>query len=394
MKKKTIRDLDLNEKRVLVRVDFNVPLTEELAVSDNTRIVEALPTIKYIMEHNAKVILMSHLGRPDGKFIDKYRMAPVAAELERLLEKKVFTCKDCVGSAVKESIEKMDFGDVLVLENVRFHPEEEKNEDGFSKTLASWGDVFVNDAFGTAHRAHASTAGIAKYLPAYAGFLMEKEIEYLGKALHNPEKPMIAIIGGAKVSTKIAVLENLLGKVDTLIIGGGMSYTFLKALGEPIGKSLCEENFIAKSKEILDKAKSKNTEILLPLDGLTVTDIKAIATTEILDQKNFPSDRIAVDIGPKTIKLFSDAIKKAKTIFWNGPMGIFETNEYAKGTKEIGDAVVASKATSIIGGGDTVSAINKMGIASKMTHISTGGGASLEFIEGKELPGIAVLKDK
>ncbi|MFH1825282.1 MAG: phosphoglycerate kinase [Candidatus Firestonebacteria bacterium] len=393
MGKLSIRDLQFKGKRVLVRVDFNVPLDSNLKVTDDTRIREALPTIKYISNNGGKVILVSHLGRPDGKVVDKLRMAPVAKKLEELIGKKIGQVDDCIGDKVNYAISQMKNGDILLLENVRFHAEEEENDPRFAKSLAELADVYVNDAFGTAHRAHASTEGITKYVKqSAAGFLIEKEIKYLGLVLSNPSKPLMAIIGGAKISSKIDLLNNLLTKVDALIIGGGMAYTFLKAQGIKIGKSLIEEDKVEMAKEILKNAKEKNIPLLLPVDHV-VAD-KKDSPTDMKVVSDIPDNYIALDIGPKTIEEFGKAIKKAKTIFWNGPLGLFEVDAFAKGTTALARVIAESGAVSIVGGGDSVSAIKKAGVSDKITHISTGGGASLEFIEGKELPGIAALTEK
>lgn len=392
MGKLSIRDLQFKGKRVLVRVDFNVPLDSNLKVTDDTRIREALPTIKYISDKGGKVILISHLGRPDGKVVDKLRMSPVAKKLEELIGKKINKVDDCIGDKVKSAISSMKDGDILLLENVRFYPEEEKNDPKFAKSLAELADIYVNDAFGTAHRAHASTVGVTKYVKqSAAGFLMEKEIKYLGMVLSNPKKPLIAIIGGAKISSKIDLLNNLLTRVDTLIIGGGMAYTFMKAKGISVGKSLVEEDKLEVAKEILNNAEKKNIPLLLPVDHV-VAD-KKDAPTDIKVVTDIPDNYIALDIGPKTIEEFGKVIKKAKTIFWNGPLGLFEVDAFAKGTTSLAKVIAESKAVSVVGGGDSVSAIKKAGVSDKITHISTGGGASLEFIEGKELPGISALTD-
>jgi phosphoglycerate kinase len=392
MGKLSIRDLQFKGKRVLVRVDFNVPLDSNLKVTDDTRIREALPTIKYISDKGGKVILISHLGRPDGKVVDKLRMSPVAKKLEELIGKKINKVDDCIGDKVKSAISSMKDGDILLLENVRFYPEEEKNDPKFAKSLAELADIYVNDAFGTAHRAHASTVGVTKYVKqSAAGFLMEKEIKYLGMVLSNPKRPLIAIIGGAKISSKIDLLNNLLTRVDTLIIGGGMAYTFMKAKGISVGKSLVEEDKLEVAKEILNNAEKKNIPLLLPVDHV-VAD-KKDAPTDIKVVTDIPDNYIALDIGPKTIEEFGKVIKKAKTIFWNGPLGLFEVDAFAKGTTSLAKVIAESKAVSVVGGGDSVSAIKKAGVSDKITHISTGGGASLEFIEGKELPGISALTD-
>lgn len=391
MNKKTVRDIDVTGKKVLVRCDFNVPQDKEGNITDNRRIVAALDTIKYLLEKNAKVILCSHLGRPKGEFKDEFTLKPVAEELSRLLGQKVELSKDVIGEDSQRLVDGLQDGQAILLENVRFHAEEEKNDPEFAKKLASFADIYVNDAFGTAHRAHASTEGVSKYIPAVAGFLMEKEIEFLGSALENPEKPFVAILGGKKVSDKILVIENLLEKVDTLIIAGGMAYTFLKAQGLEIGKSVCEEDKIDLAKQLLEKADQKNVKILLPIDVTVAKEVDENAESMIVDKENIPADFLGVDVGPKTIELFAEELKKAKTVVWNGPLGIFEMNKFAVGTNAIAKILAEIDATTIIGGGDSASAIEKAGLSDKMTHISTGGGASLEFLEGKELPGVKCL---
>jgi len=393
MNKKTIRDIDIKNKRVLMRVDFNVPLDDKLLVTDDNRIRAALPTIKYAVEKGAKVVLASHLGRPDGKVVDKMRLDPAAKALEKLLGKKVTKLNECIGEDVKDFINGMKPGDVALLENLRFHAEEEKNDPAFVKALASLGDIYVNDAFGTAHRAHASTEGLAHQLPAVAGFLMEKEIEYLGAATANPKKPFVAILGGAKVSDKIAVINNLLGKVDSIIIGGGMAYTFLKAQGKNIGSSKLEKDKLEVASEILKNAKDKKVNIVLPVDHVVADKFDANANTKTVGE-DIPDGWMALDIGPKTVELFKKSLKDAKTIVWNGPLGVFEMDKFQNGSKAVAEYVATLKAVSIIGGGDTAAMVSKFGLESKMTHISTGGGASLEFLEGKALPGVVALLDK
>jgi phosphoglycerate kinase len=404
MSKLTIRDIDLANKRVFVRVDFNVPLTEDgSAITDDTRIKATLPTIKYALQHNAKLILASHLGRPKGKVNPKYSLRPVAARLSELLAKelgkavKVIFATDCIGEETAKLASELGTGQVLLLENLRYHAEEEANDPAFSKKLASLAELYVNDAFGSAHRAHASTEGITHFLkPAVAGLLMEKEITYLSKALENPEKPFVAIIGGSKISGKIDVVNNLLDKVDTLVIVGGMAYTFQRALGVSTGKSLVEEDRIDMAKAALDKAKAKGVQLLLPVDNILADKFADDAKTQLWDcSVNFPADWQGLDIGPKSIAAIEKVIATAKTIVWNGPAGVFEFPNFAKGTNAIAKAIAANKACiSIIGGGDSVSAINKTGLADQITHISTGGGASLEFLEGKKLPGVEALTDK
>lgn len=394
MNKKTVRDIDVNGKRVLVRCDFNVPQDADGNITDNRRIVAALDTIKYLLEHNAKVILCSHLGRPKGQFKEEFSLKPVAKELSNLLNKDVKLSKDVIGEDSKKLVDDMKDGDIVLLENVRFHSEEEKNDPEFAKKLASFAEVYVNDAFGTAHRAHASTEGVSKYLPAVAGFLMEKEIEFLGSALENPRKPFVAILGGKKVSDKILVIENLLKKVDSLIIAGGMAFTFLKAQGYEIGKSICEEDKLDLAKELLEKAKESNVKMLLPVDINAAKEVSEDSESIIADIENMPNDMMGLDVGPKTIELYSSELKNAKTVVWNGPLGLFEMSKFATGTNAIAKVLSELDATTIIGGGDSASAIEKAGLSDKMTHISTGGGASLEFLEGKELPGVICLEDK
>lgn len=392
--KKTVRDIDVKGKRVLVRVDFNVPMDSEKNITDDTRIKAALPTIQYLLDNNAKVILVSHLGRPKGKFNMEYSMKPVAKRLSELLGKQVIVADDVIGEDAKAKANALKDGEVLLLENVRFHAEEEKNDPDFSKELASLADVFVNDAFGTAHRAHASTTGVASYLPAVSGFLIEKELNFMGGALENPERPFVAILGGAKVSDKIGVITNLLDKVDSLLIGGGMAYTFIKAEGYEIGKSLLEEDKLELAKNLIEKAKQKGVKLLLPVDTVVSAELKSGVPYEVVDIDKMPNDKIGVDIGPKTIEEFSKVIKDAKTVVWNGPMGVFEIREFAKGTEAIAKAMSECSGTTIIGGGDSAAAVEQLGYADKVSHISTGGGASLEFLEGKVLPGIAALNDK
>ncbi|MGB9628802.1 MAG: phosphoglycerate kinase [Thermodesulfobacteriota bacterium] len=387
-----VDQLQLSGKRVFIRVDFNVPLNEKNEVADETRMVSSLPTIRYVIEAGGKVILASHLGRPKGKRDPKYSLSPVADALSQMLGQKVILASDCIGKEVKKQIERMGERDVILLENLRFHPEEEKNDEAFSRELASLCDVYVNDAFGTAHRAHASTEGMTRYVKEVAaGFLMMEEIESLEKALVNPAKPYVAIIGGAKVSDKIGVIQNLLARVTTLIIGGGMAYTFLKAKGIEVGRSLVELDQIEFSLNLIKKAEGK-VKFLLPLDHVAAERMDVQARREVVRNERIPSEWVCLDIGPETIKTFSEEIKQAKTIVWNGPMGVFEMEPFRKGTFEIAKAVAESSAYSIVGGGDTISAVNQAGVAEKISHISTGGGASLEFLEGKKLPGIEALK--
>lgn len=394
MDKQTVRDVDVAGKTVIVRVDFNVPQDKEGNVTDTTRIEAALPTIRYLLERNAKVVLMSHLGRPDGKVVEKLRMAPVARELGRILGQEIKVAPDSVGPEVERMVRDLKPGEVLLLENLRFHPEEEGNDKQFAKQLASLADVYVNDAFGTAHRAHASTAGIAEYLPAVSGFLMEKELAALGGILENPQRPLAAIIGGAKVSTKIKVLQNLLSKVNVLIIGGGMANTFLKAKGVDVGKSLLEEGMLDVARDLMKQAGERGVTIGLPVDVVVADKFEADATSKTVDVNQVPEGWMIMDIGPKTIEEFSNLLKTARTVFWNGPMGVFEMPKFAEGTKAIADILAKSDAISVVGGGDSVAAVEQMGYADRMTHISTGGGASLELIEGRTLPGVAALKDK
>ena len=394
LNKKTIEDIDVNGKRVLVRCDFNVPQDEEGNITDDRRIIAALPTIKYLMEHNAKVILCSHLGRPKGEFNMKYSLKPIAKRLSELLGKKVHMADDVIGDSAKSLAASLREGDVMLLENVRFHKEEEANDMAFSKALAELADVYVNDAFGTAHRAHASTEGVAKYLPAVCGYLIQKEINVMGKALNNPVRPFVAILGGKKVSDKINVITNLIDKVDELLIGGGMAYTFFKAKGYEIGKSICEDDKVELAKELMEKAAHKGVKLLLPIDNVVATEFSNDAESKVVASNEIPEDWEGVDIGPETVKLYGDALKNAKTVIWNGPMGVFEFDKFAVGTNEIAKILGGLDAITIIGGGDSAAAIEKGGFADKMTHISTGGGASLEFLEGKELPGIACLLDK
>ena len=393
MNKMTVKDIDLKDKTVLLRADFNVPQDANLNITDDMRIRATLPTINYILQKGAKkLILMSHLGRPDGKVAEIYSLRPVALRLQELLGEQVKFLNDCIGDNIKKEIDSSK-EKVILLENLRFHAEEEANDADFARQLASLAEVFVNDAFGTAHRAHASTEGVTHYLKSVAGFLLEKEMQYLGNALQSPVRPFMVILGGAKVSDKLGVIENLLPKCDAILIGGGMAYTFLWAQGRSIGNSRLEKDKLDLAKSILDKSAKLNKDILLPIDHVVVENIAPDAKTEIVGE-NIPAGKIAVDIGPKTISLFKDKLKSAKTVVWNGPLGIFEMDAFSKGTREIAEFLSTLKATTIIGGGDTAAAVAKFKLEDKMSHISTGGGASLEFLEGKTLPGIAALSDK
>ena len=394
MNKKTVKDIDLKGKKVFVRCDFNVPMDEKQNITDNTRIVAALPTIKYLLEQDCKIILASHLGRPKGEVKPEYSLAPVAKELSKLLNKEIIMAKDVIGPDAMEKAKNLKEGEILLLENVRFHREETDNDPEFSKKLASMAEVFVNDAFGTAHRAHSSTTGIASYLPAVSGFLIEKELKFLGDALNNPERPFVAILGGAKVSDKIGVIDSLLEKVDTLIIGGGMAYTFFKAQGYEVGNSLCELDKLDLARELMEKAKTKGVKLMLPVDTKVGKEFKVDTESKTVKYTEIPADWEGFDIGDETIKMFSDEIRKAKTVVWNGPLGLFEFPQFAIGTNAIAKVLSEIDATTIIGGGDSAAAVEKAGLADKMTHISTGGGASLEFLEGKKLPGIEALLDK
>jgi phosphoglycerate kinase len=398
MNKLTINDIDLKNKKVLVRVDFNVPLDDNLNITDDNRITSTLPTIKKIIADGGMAILMSHLGRPKGKPNPKYSLKPVAARLSQLLGKEVKLAPDCIGDQVKAMVNAMKSGDVILLENLRFHEEEEKNNPEFAKQLAELGDVYVNDAFGSAHRAHASTEGLTKYMSvSVAGYLMQKELDYLGGAIENPKRPYLAILGGAKISGKIDVIMNLFDKVDSMIIGGGMAYTFYKAQGMEIGSSLLEAEKIDLAKQVLEKAKTSKMKLLFPVDVVVAKEFNNDSPSEVVSINKMPSDKMGLDIGPESIKLFREEILKSKTIVWNGPMGVFEMDNFAKGTAAVAAALVEATgkgAITVIGGGDSAAAISKAGLADKVSHVSTGGGASLEFLEGKILPGVAALTDK
>ena len=394
MSKKTVRDIDLKDKKVLVRCDFNVPMDENKKITDNTRIVAAIPTIKYLLDNDCKVILCSHLGRPKGEFKPEYSLAPVAEELSKLLGKEVIMAKDVIGEDAKQKAANLKQGQIMLLENVRFHKEETDNSPEFAKELASMAQIYVNDAFGTAHRAHSSTAGVAAYLPAVSGFLIEKELKFLGNAINNPQRPFVAILGGAKVSDKIGVIDSLLDKVDTLMIGGGMAYTFFKAQGYEVGNSICELDKLDLAKQAMEKAKEKGVKLMLPVDTKIGKEFKPDTESKTVAWTEIPEGWEGFDIGEKTIKMFVDELQTAKTVVWNGPLGLFEFDQFAIGTNEIAKALSKIDATTIIGGGDSAAAVEKAGLADKMTHISTGGGASLEFLEGKKLPGIECLLDK
>jgi phosphoglycerate kinase len=395
MPKKTVGDIDVEGKRVLLRVDFNVPLNRDTGtISDDTRIRASLPTIKYLIDHKAKVIICSHLGRPEGKVVENLRMVPIAQRLSQLMGLPVNAASDCIGPEVEGKAAVLKEGDILVLENLRFHIEEEENEAGFAQRLARLADVYVNDAFGTAHRAHASTVGVAEYLPAVAGFLMNKELRVMEKLLNNPERPSACLIGGAKVSDKIELLQNMLKKVDTLLVGGGMAATFLKAQGHEIGHSLVEDDKLDLARKLLQEAKEWKVPFLLPVDAVVAQEIKAGASTRVVPTTSIPAGSHIVDIGPKSIVLFHDELRKCRTLIWNGPMGIYEMPQFAQGTRAIASFLATLDATTIIGGGSSAEVVQEMGLADRMTHVSTGGGASLRFLEGANLPGVEVLLDK
>lgn len=394
MNKKTVKDIDLKGKKVFVRCDFNVPMDENQNITDNTRIVAALPTIKYLLEQNCKIILASHLGRPKGEVKPEFSLKPVAKELSKQLGKEVIMANDVIGEDAMSKASNLKEGEIMLLENVRFHREETDNNPEFAKKLASMAEIFVNDAFGTAHRAHASTTGIADYIPGVAGFLIEKELKFLGNAINNPERPFVAILGGAKVSDKIGVIDSLLDKVDTLMIGGGMAYTFFKAQGYNVGNSLCEVEKTGLALQAMEKAKEKGVKLLLPIDTKIGKEFKPDTESKTVAWTEIPDEWEGFDIGEKTIEMFKNELQNAKTVIWNGPLGLFEFEQFAIGTNEIAKTLAELDATTIIGGGDSAAAVTKAGLAHKMTHISTGGGASLEFLEGKKLPGIECLQDK
>ena len=394
MSKKTVKDIDLKGKKVLVRCDFNVPMDEDKNITDTTRIIAAIPTIKYLLENDCAIILCSHLGRPKGEFKPEFSLKPVAKELSKILGKEVVMAEDVIGEDAKAKAANLKSGEVMLLENVRFHKEETDNDEGFAKELASMAEVYVNDAFGAAHRAHASTAGVAAFLPAVSGFLIEKELECLGEAVNNPERPFVAILGGAKVSDKIGVIDSLLEKVDTLLIGGGMAYTFFKAQGYGVGNSICELDKLDLARDAMEKAKAKGVNLVLPVDTKVGKEFKPDTESKPVAWTEIPEGWEGFDIGEKTIEIFSEEVKKAKTVIWNGPLGLFEFPQFSIGTNSIARLLATIDAKTIIGGGDSASAVKNAGLADKMTHISTGGGASLEFLEGKKLPGIECLQDK
>ena len=394
MNKKTVRDIDVKGKKVLVRCDFNVPQDENGVITDNRRIVSALDTIKYLLDNNAKVILCSHLGRPKGEFKKEFSLAPIALELSKLLGKEVKLATDVIGENAQALVNNIAEGEVVLLENVRFHREETDNEPEFAKKLSSFAEIFVNDAFGTAHRAHASTAGVADYLPSVSGFLIEKELNFMGDTLNNPERPFMAILGGRKVSDKIGVIEALIEKVDTLMIGGAMAYTFFKAMGYEVGNSICELDKLDLAKELMAKAEAKGVKLMLPVDTRIGKEFKADTESKVVAYTEIPDGWEGFDIGDETIKMYVEELAKAKTVVWNGPVGLFEFDQFAIGTNSLAKALGDSNAVTIIGGGDSAAAIEKLGISDKFSHISTGGGASLEFLEGKKLPGIECLENK
>ena len=395
MNKKTVEDINVRDKKVLVRCDFNVPQDEEGNITDNRRIVASLKTINYLLDNNAKVILCSHLGRPKGEFNEKYTLKPVAEELSKLLGKEVKISKDVIGEDTKKLVSELQSGEAILLENVRFHKEEEKNDREFSKELASLAEIYVNDAFGTAHRAHSTTAGVTEFLPSVSGFLLKKEIEFLSNVLESPERPFVAILGGKKVSDKINVIENLLEKVDSLIIGGGMAYTFLKAQGYEVGSSICEEDKLDLAKGLLKKAEEKKVKFILPVDVHVAKEFDETSESMYVSSAEIPEGFMGLDAGPKSVELYKEVLKNAKTVVWNGPLGVFEMDKFATATNDIAKVLAElNDCVTVIGGGDSAAAIEKIGLSDKMTHISTGGGASLELLEGKELPGLVALNDK
>ncbi|HZK18973.1 MAG TPA: phosphoglycerate kinase [Clostridia bacterium] len=394
MVKKTVKDINVRGKRVLTRVDFNVPLNEDKSIGDDTRIRASLPTIRHLVDEGARVILVSHLGRPGGEVVEKLRMDPVASRLGELLGRAVNKQDDCIGPTVQDTVGRMQDGDVLLLENVRFYPGEQKNDRQFAHELASLAELYVNDAFGTAHRAHASTKGVTEFIPGVAGLLLEKELNVLGKLLSGPDKPFVAIIGGAKVADKINILESFLTRVDALLIGGGMANTFLKAKGLAIGKSLVENEKVEQALELMDNAKKSNVRLLLPTDLVVAPAFSPDAGQKIVPVEAIPEDCMALDIGPETIREFTEVIGEARTLFWNGPVGVFEMEPFARGTEALAAVIAKSQAVSVVGGGDSVAALKKLGVTEQITHVSTGGGASMEFLEGKGLPGVEALQDK
>lgn len=394
MDKRTVRDVEVAGRRVLVRVDFNVPLDERGRVADDRRIRESLPTVRYLLDHGAAVVLMSHLGRPGGRVVDSLRMAPVGERLAQLLERPVRVLADCVGPEVEATVAGMRPGEVALLENLRFHPEEEANDPAFAAALARLGDLFVNDAFGTAHRAHASTVGVAAHLPAVAGLLMEKEIRYLSRLLENPDHPYVAVLGGKKVSDKIGVLTNLLDRVDAVLIGGGMAYTFLKARGDAVGRSVLEEDRVALAADLMERARARGVQLLLPDDVVVAQELSPHAPRRVVPAREIPGGWMGLDIGPATARRFSEVIERARLVVWNGPMGVFEVEPFAEGTRAVAQAMARCSGTTVVGGGDTAAAVEQFGLLDRFDHVSTGGGATLEFLEGRELPGIRVLQDR
>jgi phosphoglycerate kinase len=392
--KKTVKDIEVTGKRVLVRVDYNVPVDHEGKITDDSRIRASLPTIKYLLEHEAKIVLCSHFGRPKGKVTESMRLAPMAQRLSGLLNMPVNALKDCIGAEVENAVSQMKSGDIILLENLRFHPEEEANDPVFAKALAKSGEVYVDDAFGSAHRAHASVTGVAQYLPAVAGFLMEKELNFLGRLLENPTRPFVAVMGGAKVSDKMGVIDNILDKINAILIGGGMAANFLKAKGLNVGSSAVEEDKLDHTRQMMARAQSKGVNILLPVDVVAAEKLDTGSPFRTVSVNEIPETWVIADIGPATSELFINEIRSGKTIFWNGPMGVFEIEAFAQGTRSVAKALAESRATTVVGGGSTAESVKDMGLEDKMTHVSTGGGASLEFLEGKELPGVAVLQDK